>query len=78
MITVSKSELKARMLAYFRKVEETGEELIVTDRSRPVLKITPLEKKSTVKDVFGDVRGKVELDEEALLEPETVEWGGLL
>lgn len=39
--TVSKSKLKARALEYFRQVEETGRELIVTDRGRPVLKIVP-------------------------------------
>ena len=39
--TVSKSRLKARALEYFRQVERTGEELIVTDRGRPVLKIVP-------------------------------------
>lgn len=39
--TVSKSKLKARALEYFREVEESGRELIVTDRGRPVLKIVP-------------------------------------
>jgi len=38
---VSKSALKAKMLEYFRKVEETGEELIVTDNNRPVLCVVP-------------------------------------
>jgi hypothetical protein len=33
---VSKSALKAKMLEYFRRVEETGEELIVTDNGEPV------------------------------------------
>lgn len=39
--TVSKSELKARALEYFREVERTGQELVVTDRGRPVLKVVP-------------------------------------
>ncbi len=38
---VSKSKLKARVLEFFRQVERTGKELIVTDRGRPVLKIVP-------------------------------------
>lgn len=39
--TVSKSRFKPRALEYFRQVEETRQELIITDRSKPVLKITP-------------------------------------
>ncbi len=38
---VSKSRFKARALEYFRKVERTGKEIIITDRGRPVLKIVP-------------------------------------
>lgn len=34
MIAASKSVLKAKMLEYFRQVEETGEELIVTSDRR--------------------------------------------
>lgn len=41
MHTVSKSRLKARALEYFRQVERTGRELVVTDRGKPVLKIVP-------------------------------------
>ena len=40
-VWVSKSEFKARALEYFRRVERTGEPLIITDRGRPVLKIVP-------------------------------------
>lgn len=39
--TVSKSQLKARALHYFREVERTGEELIVTHHGRPVLRLVP-------------------------------------
>lgn len=38
---VSKSKFKPRSLEYFRQVEQTGEELIITDHGRPVLKISP-------------------------------------
>ena len=41
MQTVSKSRLKAKALEYFRRVQETGRELVVTDRGKPVLKIVP-------------------------------------
>ena len=39
--TVSKSKFKAHALEYFREVEKTGLELIVTDHGKPVLKIVP-------------------------------------
>ena len=39
---VSKGVLKAKMLEYFRRVDETGEELIVTNNNVPTLKITPI------------------------------------
>ena len=38
---VSKSSFKARALEYFRQVERTGKELVITDRGKPVLKVTP-------------------------------------
>jgi prevent-host-death family protein len=38
---VSKAGFKPKALEYFRLVEVTGIELIVTDRGRPVARITP-------------------------------------
>ena len=38
---VSKSAFKPKALEYFRTVQRTGEELIITDRGEPVLKIVP-------------------------------------
>ena len=53
MATISKSKLKANMLRVFREIEASGEELIVTDRNRPVLRILPIEDKKSVEDMFG-------------------------
>lgn len=39
--TVSKSRFKARALEYFREVERTGRELVVTDHGEPVIRIVP-------------------------------------
>jgi len=36
---VSKSQFKPHSLEYFRKIEQTGEELVITDHGRPVLKV---------------------------------------
>lgn len=38
---VSKSRFKPQALKYFRQVQESGQELIITDRGRPVVKIVP-------------------------------------
>ena len=41
MKKISKSRFKARALEYFREVEETGHDLVITDRGTPVLRVTP-------------------------------------
>jgi prevent-host-death family protein len=38
---ISKSQFKPHALQYFREVEQTGKELIISDRGKPVLKIVP-------------------------------------
>ena len=73
MKTVSKSALKARMLEYFRQVEETGEELIVTDHRRPVLRIVPIRNRTAAAETFSDVRGRVVYHGDVLA-PTTDEW----
>ena len=78
MITVSKGVLKAKMLEYFRRVEETGEELIVTSHRKPVLRIEPINKKKTVRELFKDVHGHLECSEDDLLKPETEEWENMI
>ena len=39
--TVSKSQFKPRALQFFREVEKTKQELVITDHGKPVLKIIP-------------------------------------
>lgn len=73
MPTVSKSALKARMLEYFRRVEETGEELVVTDNNVPVLRIVPVRHRRPASETFADVRGRVRYLEDVLT-PTTDEW----
>lgn len=38
---VSKANFKARALEIFRRVQETGEAVLITDRGRPVLRLEP-------------------------------------
>jgi prevent-host-death family protein len=73
MDTVSKSALKARMLEYLRRVEETGEELVVTDNNEPVIRIVPIRKRRPGSEVFADVRGRVVYGED-VLRPTSDEW----
>jgi antitoxin (DNA-binding transcriptional repressor) of toxin-antitoxin stability system len=39
--SVSKSAFKPRALEFFRRIQETGLPLIITDHGKPVLKIAP-------------------------------------
>ena len=70
---VTKSKLKPKMLEYFRKIEETGEPIIVTSHNKPVLKIEPVHKTMKVSDVFGAYWGKVHIPDN-IMEPETEGW----
>lgn len=38
---VSKSRFKPHSLDYFRRIEQSGDEIVITDHGRPVLKISP-------------------------------------
>lgn len=38
---ISKSKFKPNALKYFRDVEQTGREIIITDRGKKVLRIVP-------------------------------------
>jgi prevent-host-death family protein len=40
---ISKSAFKPRALEYFREVERTGREIIITDRGAPVVKVVPFQ-----------------------------------
>ena len=75
MPTVSKTRLKAHMLAYFREVEATGEPLVVTDRGLPVLQVAPVVPRRSVDEVFADWRAQTpDIDDDALMAPTTDEW----
>src|SRR5205809_6083903 len=56
--TVSKSRFKARALEHMRQVERTGNELVITDRGTPVVKIVPYERDpaALLKPLRGTVR----------------------
>ena len=39
--TISKSQFKPKALEFFRRVQQTGHELVITEHGKPVLKIVP-------------------------------------
>jgi prevent-host-death family protein len=55
---ISKSAFKARALEYFRQVQRTGRELIISDNGRPVLKVVPYasDPAEALKALRGSVR----------------------
>jgi antitoxin (DNA-binding transcriptional repressor) of toxin-antitoxin stability system len=73
MKTISKGKLKPKMLEVFREIETTGEELIVTDNRKPVLRIQPIRQRLTIEQLFGNIQGKV-IYHEDLDQPTADEW----
>lgn len=76
MITISKSKLKTHMLQVFRQIEQTGEEVIVTDNNRPVLRIQPVATTRSVDDVFAPYHGRMVWHEDPDA-PTSDEWSDL-
>ena len=74
--SISKSKLKSKMLEIFRKLEADGDELIVTDHGKPVLRIIPYNQKSSVADLFSPYQGQVVYLEDVDT-PTMNEWGDL-
>ena len=62
---IGAGEFKARCLALLDEVAETGEEIVVTKRGKPVAKLTPIESAKPLEGsvrILGDIVGP--LDEE--------------
>jgi prevent-host-death family protein len=56
--TVSKSKFKPLALEYFRRVQETGEEIVITDHGKPVAKIVPFrEGNGAAVNILSQLRG---------------------
>jgi prevent-host-death family protein len=67
--TINASAFKARCLAILDEVAETGEELVVTKRGKPVARVVPVEE---VPSLRGSVTFLVSDDE--LIAPLDVPW----
>ena len=73
MKTISKNKLKSKLLELLRFVKSEGEELIVTDRGKPTIKISRYSDSPSTEDLFGQIRGKVKYLED-LTAPTVEEW----
>ena len=54
---ISKSRFKPKALQYFREIQESGRELILTDHGKPVLKVIPYHDEPQV--VFDELKNSV-------------------
>ncbi|MBW6509204.1 MAG: type II toxin-antitoxin system Phd/YefM family antitoxin [Desulfuromonadales bacterium] len=72
---VSKSQFKPRALEYFRKVEDQGRELIITDHNQPVIKIIPYQKEPH--QVLRELRNSVRRYEQPLDPVAENDWEAL-
>ena len=61
------------MLEVFREIERTGEELIVTNNNVPVLKISRIEKSTSVDELFSSYRSELKYHE-SIDKPTSDEW----
>ena len=64
MKTVDKSQLIAQLLELLQLVEIEGEEIVVMDGTKPVVRISPYEKSLSTEELFKDMRGKVKYFED--------------
>ena len=55
--TVPKSAFKPKALEYLRRVGETGEELVITDKGQPVIRIVPF--RARARRSAASLRGSV-------------------
>lgn len=65
-MTIAKNVVKAKLLEYFRFVESSGEEIIVTDNGKPSVRICPIKRGESVEELFREYRGKIEIKGDVL------------
>ncbi|MCC3421160.1 MAG: prevent-host-death protein [Microcoleus sp. PH2017_29_MFU_D_A] len=64
MKIVDKSQLTAQLLELLQLVEIEGEEILVMDGNKPVVRISQYEKSLSTEELFKDMRGKVKYFED--------------
>jgi len=74
MDSISISDLYLQMFEIFHQLEVSGNELIVTDQEKSILKIIPLKPKYSVNEIFAGLQGQVTYLED-INTPSLPEWG---
>ena len=69
--TIKASEFKARCLQLMDEVAETGEEIVITKRGRPVSRLVPC--REPPEAIFGADRDVIRIHGD-VVEPLNVEW----
>ena len=69
--TMKAAEFKAKCLKLMDEVAESGEDIVITKRGRPVARLTPY--RTTRGQWFGRDRDIIEMHDD-LIEPVDVEW----
>lgn len=72
---VSKSRFKPKALEFFRQIQESGQELIITDHAKPVLKIVPYREKTL--DVLTELRNSIRRYDDPLEPVAQNDWEAL-
>ena len=72
-MNISKSKLKSKLLEILRLVESDNQEIIVTDRGRPVAKISKFSEVPPTEELFKDLRGRIKYLEDPTAST-TEEW----
>ncbi len=75
MNIISKSQFKPHALKYFRKIEETGQEIIITDHGKPVIKIIPYQHEPQT--ILKELRNSIEFYDDPLEPVAENDWEAL-
>ncbi len=78
--TMKASEFKARCLALMDEIAESGEEIVITKRGKPVAKLAPCENRQgapwgrdrDILTIHGDIIEPVDVEWEAESDPDRV------
>jgi len=72
---VSKSRFTARALEYLRKVQETGQPVVILDRGRPAVKVVPYV--GDAQEILRVLRGSVRRYEQPTRPVAVEDWEAL-
>ncbi len=74
--TIAASEAKARLLELISSVDESGSELVITKRGRPVAKLIPFREGTRSESAYGCMAGTFEITGD-IVSPEPDVWDAM-